>query len=252
MKEIVLRNGIEFADYPFWAPWRYWTEYYKWDGQYFSEYQRILESPKYRFQVMNDADHAVQIHDYDLALKLYQEVIDSKTLDWWSDARMEYLGWTNGGFRGKKPADLKAPSPDPNEYPNLAAYTRYRLMILHILRGSMPEAQAAYQDLQQRYTEGTPGSIYAQMAQAFWTDYAAAHDVTEACGKSLAVAVNHEKEAFQYLRDNYSDGWKRTYSIDQLCPYKHFSVNDNAYSTLNFGSARARIDLPTNRWLPRV
>ncbi len=48
------------------------------------------------------------------------------------------------------------PQPDPNEYPNLAAYARYRIMLLYLLQGWDSDAQVIYETLQEIILRGHP------------------------------------------------------------------------------------------------
>jgi hypothetical protein len=99
---------------------------------------------------------------------------------------------------------------------------RFRLIGLHILRGNVSDAQVVYQTLLKKYPEGTPGSIYAKMAQVFWDNYTVTQNIGQACGKSLAIAIENQEIATRYLIDEYprDGGGKPHYTIGELCPYK--------------------------------
>ncbi len=187
----------------------------------FSVYNKFFDPPQYRFQAVEDADHAVSTQTYDQALALYQQVISNDKLDWWTTERMEYILYAEVARRNKEPYLATPPTPDPNEYLYLVAYARYRIIVLHLLHGNEPDALVVYQTLLQKSPTGTPGSIYARMAQAFWENYATTHAIGQACGKSRVVAIENEEEATRYLIDDYAnDGWGKTpYTLWALCPF---------------------------------
>jgi hypothetical protein len=95
------------------------------------------------------------------------------------------------------------------------------MMVLHLLRRYDSDGQVVYQTLLKKYPDGSPGSIYAKMAQAFWISYENTHSLGLACGEARAAMKGKEEEATQYLYDDYSDdGWGQDhYIIDQLCPF---------------------------------
>jgi hypothetical protein len=223
MKEIVLHNGsVLTADYYGTAPWRRLTEYFKWNGNQFILVRKFFDPPQYRFQAVEDADQAVLAGNYDQALDLYRRVIFDDKLDWWTLERMEYIIHKIIAKRDSKPFDVTPPAPDPNEYFYLGAYARFRMMILLLMHGYPSDAQVVYQTLLDMFPKGKPGSVYAQMAQAFWEDYQVNHSVGLACGKSQVAARNNVEDPTRYLVDDYArGGWgKPPYTIEQLCPFK--------------------------------
>ena len=96
-------------------------------------------------------------------------------------------------------------------------------MVLHLMRGYDSDAQVVYQTLQKKFPDGTPGSVYTDMAQAFWENYQANHEIGQACGKSRDVANQRLDEATHYLYDNYADygaDGNANYTLQQLCPFQ--------------------------------
>jgi hypothetical protein len=218
MKEIVLKQGFWLAPDLICdtAPLRKSTEYYKWNGQNFVFYKMIFDPPQYRFQAVEDADHDVLDREYDQALALYQRVIFDNRLEWWTNARKDYIYSCNGY---SNPPSTTPPSPDPNEYQYQAAYARFRIMVLHLMHGYQSDAQVVYQTLLKKFPDGTPGSVYADMAQAFWGEYQTSHSLVQACGKSQDVASHRLDEATRYLLDNYGYDGTVNYTLQQLCPF---------------------------------
>lgn len=219
--DIVLYQGSPLsADYFGSAPWRRYTQYFQWNGQNYTITDQFFDPPQYRFQAVEDADHAVMALDYDQAIDLYQQVIFNDRLEWWTIERRDYI------FQEKSqelsPLTMTPPAPDPNEYSYLSAYARFRIMVVHLLRGYDSDAQVVYQTLIDLFPEGTPGSIYAQMAEVFWKNYSVTHSASAACGEARAVAIWHEQEATQYFMDDYKHlGYpKENYTVQMLCPFQ--------------------------------
>jgi hypothetical protein len=222
MIEIVLNNGVFLtADYNGSAPYRRITEQFKWNGQNFFLSKKFFDPPYYRFQAVEDADYAVLAKSYDQALNLYQQVIFNDKLEWWTEYRREYILWGIMGWI-KTPPVPTPPVPDPNEYLYLSAYARFRIMIMYLIRGYDSDARVVYQTLLKKFLDGSPGSIYAQMAQAFWEDFQISHSPGDACMKARDVAMEDGEAATHYLLDDYVyDGYpKEPYTIEQLCPFK--------------------------------
>ena len=85
---------------------------------------------------------------------------------------------------------------------HLAAYARFRMMLLYVVQGWMSDAQVVYDTLQKKYPEKTNGYIYAEMAQVFWTEYAASGMLDQACGRAVQIA-NQDIEGYRYLGSEY-------------------------------------------------
>jgi hypothetical protein len=224
IKDIVLHNGSPLSadNYGYGiAPWRRITKYYKWDGEHFTLLKKFFDPPEYRFQAVEDADHAVLNQEYDKALDLYQQAIFSDKLEWWTQDRKAFIVQQKRAKGWREPVPTYSPTPDPNEYFYLSAYARFRIMVVHLLHGYDSDAQVVYQTLLKKYPEGTPGSIYAKMAQVFWQNYEKNHSLGQACEEAITAMKPVEEEATRYLIDDYEkDGWgQKHYVIEQLCPY---------------------------------
>lgn len=215
-QEVVLSYGIGHGnDALYNGPWRVRTSIYMWNGQDFVRTQHALEPPRYRFQALQDADEATWRGQYVEALALYQAVIFSDELEWWSAARQSYefdVLYTD--------PNLAAPTPDPKEWPNLAAYARYRLILLHLLEGRTAEAEVVYTTLQEKFPAGAEGHVYAELAAVFWAEYQAAQRMNGACAKAVAFA-DQQGETILYYLGAYHHGWQsERYWPETLCPFK--------------------------------
>jgi hypothetical protein len=220
MPEYVIHDGIPIVEDDYYStfPWRKETDYYKWDGSMFALYRKYFSPAEYRFQAVQDADLASSYREYDRAQELYQQVIFSDKLEWWSPERSEYE--IISFFQPDVAPTLLPLQPDPAEMDHLAAYARFRMMLLYVVQGWMSDAQVVYDTLQKKYPENTDGHIYAQMARAFWTEYAVSGMLDQACGKAVQVANQSKEEATRYLGSDYHGYQSLKYQPQDLCPFR--------------------------------
>jgi hypothetical protein len=184
----------------FGIPWREETQYFRWNGTHYVFEHSHFSAPEYRFQAVQDGDRAMLDENYDQALDLYQQVIFSDQLKWWTAERYNQI--SEAYFNTLTLPLLPTPTlsaPDPLEYDFLAAYARYKIMVLHAARGWASDAQTVYDTLQTKYPEGKPGHIHAMTATAFWNEYQATQDAGLACQAALAFANQHKPEIIRYL-----------------------------------------------------
>jgi hypothetical protein len=218
--ELIVNGGLAIrGDDLEHGPYRAETDIYMWNGTGFALHSMDLDPPQYRFQAVQDGDRYVLFGQYDKALDLYQQAIFSDKLDWWSPERSEYdRDLFDALYSGQATPAL--PAPGLNEYPNLAAYARYRIMLLHIVRGWLPEAKTVYDTLQLKFQEWEEGHAYAEMAAAFWTEYQASQDIGQACNKAVEYATANTELTLTYIGSDYH-GWQSHYykPID-VCPFK--------------------------------
>ncbi|MCJ7435785.1 MAG: hypothetical protein MUO77_20075 [Anaerolineales bacterium] len=228
-QEIVSTDGI-----PIWSvyndglPWRSEKRYFKWDGYCYSIYRQEFSSPVYRFQSAQDGDRLSLAGEYEQALYSYRQAIFSNELKWWSPELRKhlqdiYLQPTN------TPTPIP-PLPDDNEYYVLAAYARYRIMLLYVLQGWNSDAKTVYDTLQKMFGEGKVGHIYAEAATIFLEEYHATANVQLSCQKVVEYVTANEVEALKYLgniKDTsdlslalYHGFQSLDYSPKDICPFK--------------------------------
>ncbi len=216
-KELVLSGGVLYAGlYYNMGPWRTETQIYSWNGDTFVYFTSYFSAPEYRYQAVQDGDRAALQGNYQEALDLYQQAIFSDKLDWWSLARKKYYMDVN--VNGNK--NVTPPAPDPNEYYCLAAYARYRIMLLDVLRNYRSDAQTVYDTLQGKFPEGQAGYSYAEMAAAFWNEYQSSTNISLACSKAINYATNHSNEILYYLGSDYHGVQDIVYKPEDICPFK--------------------------------
>jgi hypothetical protein len=219
IKEVVAERGI-----PVWStywdglPWRYETNYYKWDGLNYVFSKREFDAPTYRFQAVQDGDRFSLAGNYNLALAMYQEAIFSDELEWWSPERQANLREVWEVEFGDDPTPTPVPS-DPDEYYYLAAYSRYRIMLLHILQGWMDEAEVVYNTLQDKFPEEQVGHQFAEMATIFWHEYQETQDIPQACSLAIDYVDTHSEILF-YLGDRHHGDQGKRYTPMDICPFE--------------------------------
>jgi hypothetical protein len=221
VQEIIAFSGMGAESfYVLGLPWRHEWQYFRWDGRNYVLYDRGYSAPEYRFQAVRDGDRLALSGRYDEALESYQEAIFSGELEWWSAERRQYEQEVYGFEHWGKPAPTTTPVPDPDEYPNLAAYSRYQIILLHLLRGWEPEAKTTYDTLQAKFPEGVAGHAYAEMAAAFWAEYQSSKSFGGACDAAVQYATEHEQDILQYIGWDFH-GWQNPiYKPVDVCPFK--------------------------------
>jgi hypothetical protein len=172
------------------------SDVWAWDGAAFTLAYSKDAPPVFRIHAAWDGDMATLRGDYDDALAFYEQVIFDGTL----------LDWAGG---------------DPDESSRLTAYARYRIMLLHIVRGNQFEADVMY-DILQRFPGEVGGRAFAALATAFWNEYEynTNRDITAACGKAVEYAATHAAEVLDPLGSAfYGRGWP-DYVPNGVCPFQ--------------------------------
>lgn len=223
--EYIVNIGIPVLEtYQLGIPWRQEQQIYKWDGDKFIFFKNTFSPPEYRFQAVQDGDRAARDGDYDRALAFYQQAIYSNTLGWWSPERRNNVSdafFNSFGASSGIPAS-PPPEPDPEEYDSLAAYSRYRIMLLDLSRGWESDAAVLYKTIQEKYMDGKPGHIYAVLAENVWDEFSKSGDLGKACNEALDFAANNQDSIFYYLSGSGFPGNHGIYyETDPLwiCPY---------------------------------
>ena len=223
IKEMVVYRGIPvWETYTMGIPWRHETKYYKWNGRHYTFHRLEFDEPQYRFQAVQDGDRFAYLGDYDEALEMYQKVIFDDELEWWSPERQAQLEheWIYRHGTDSRTPTVTPPVPDNDEYYYLVAYSRYRIMVLHISRGWLDEAQIVYNTLQDKFPEGQAGSPFAEMATAFWNKYQEAQDIEQACSQAVAYASTHPEILFYLGAEHHGLVHSVWYEPEYVCPFE--------------------------------
>ena len=137
--ELTLFGGLPIRE----PTWRSEIHTHMWNGKNIVEQPVEYAQPVFRFQSIQDADTAVVVGKYDKALQLYEATISKKDLEWWSVERQKYEQAVIDAPWFHEPTPSVEPLPDINEYPHLAAYAYYRIMLLHIVQENESDALTA-------------------------------------------------------------------------------------------------------------
>ena len=100
---------------------------------------------------------------------------------------------------------------------HLAAYARFRILVLHALRGYSVEAQAVYDTLQSNFPEGQPGHASALLGEAFWQAFQVTQDVGQACNQALESMADPDE--IIYWLSGYHGFQSPNYQPVDLCPF---------------------------------
>lgn len=213
--ELILVGG----SYDFEIPWRQSIHTYIWDSNTFAEQPIEYVQPVYRFQAIQDADAAVLAGKYDKAIQLYQEAISNLKLEWWSVERREYEQTRIEIPGSQEPTPSVVPLEDKAEYPHLAAYAYYRIMLLHLVQGNESGAGTIHNTLQQKYGNDAYARPYVGMANAFWNAYQSTHKMYDGCAAAIKYAVEHP-ETLTPLGSDYHGRQSHIYVPADMCPFR--------------------------------
>lgn len=219
LNELILDSGVPVWE-TYWSglPWRNKRTYYKWNDQSYSPYKIEFAQPEFRFQAIQDGDLAFSQQEYDKALSLYQDVIFSDKLKGYSPEIRENLRaiW-DAGF-GTNPTPTPYPISD-DEYPCLAAYAYYRILLLHLMQGYESEANIVYTTLGEKFGDNPYARPYVEMASAFWEAYHSTRKMYDGCAAAIQYAAEHP-EILTPLGSDYHGSQSHTYVPADVCPFR--------------------------------
>ena len=219
--ELVIEGPFpSMGSYIDYLPLRGQEDTYFWNGNNYDMSRSKFSPPTYRFQAIQDGDAESLDGNFDKALIFYKEVILSEKLQWWSMDRREHeIKLYLDIWDPAKPTPLPEPPEDKTEYPRLAAYAYYRIMLLHFVQGQESEAATTYQTLQETFGNDPYARPYAEMASAFWEAYQPAHSVYDGCAAAIQYAVEHP-EILIPLGSDYHGAQSHTYVPADVCPFR--------------------------------
>jgi hypothetical protein len=215
-KEIIWSFSEYLYSFP---PWRTGIDTYKWDGKQFVRLPIRYDPPQYLFQALQDGDRATRDGNFVDAEKAYQETILNSKLEWWSEKRQNDTMYNinNEGWSAIGTPALG--TPDPAEYPSLAAYAYYRIMLLHIVQGQEAEAASTYQTLQETFGNDPYAAPYVEMATAFWDSYQSTQRMYDGCAVAIQYTVEHP-EILIPLGSDYHGAQSHIYKPADVCPFR--------------------------------
>jgi hypothetical protein len=190
-----------------------------WNGQNYVVLAEGSDPPQYRFQAIQDGDLQARYGYYAEALSFYQAAIFDDRLEWWSPERELYEIRTYWTQYDPTPTVYPTAIFDDTEYPRLAAYAYYRIMLLHIVQGHESDAGTVYKTLQQKFGSDPYGRPYAEMATAFWETYQSTYKMYTGCAAAIQYAVEHP-EILAPLGSDYHGYQSHTYAPEDVCPLR--------------------------------
>ncbi|MDZ4763324.1 MAG: hypothetical protein SGI73_02150 [Chloroflexota bacterium] len=161
---------------------------YDWDGVVYTQSITQLNPPRFRIQVIHDADAAFAAGRTSDAIALYDLSLNSPSLEAW-----------RGG----------------DENPVLQTYALYRLLLAFAYTNDerlVPTVQA----ILTAYPDPAAAPVYATLATAFWNAYQITNNLNAACATvkdSIAVLPDALSLLNRYGSRN------PTYTADDLCPF---------------------------------
>lgn len=222
-KEIIMSNSrLTQPDNDF--PYRKETRICMWNGQNIVVYKNEFDAPYYRFQAVQDGDRATLSGDYDEAVDFYQRTINDRDLQWFTEERKWHDFWVYHSEyfpSAKEPTPTASPSlvQDPNEYPILAAYAYYRIMLVHILQNDTEKAETTLSTFKSEFPVGSPGSYFMQAASIFWQEYQLSRNVQNSCKKIIEYVQEHPLPT-EYLGDWNHGAHSILYGPESVCPFR--------------------------------
>ncbi|HNE04609.1 MAG TPA: hypothetical protein PLT08_08835 [Anaerolineales bacterium] len=208
-----------FGDFCDGTPIRKKTTTLKWNGKNYVVDDMNYSLAQYRFQAIQDGDWQTGYGNYLEALTYYKAAIFDNKLDWWSLEREKHERYTYMSQYDPTPVASPLPNPDPAEYPSLAAYAYYRIILLHLVQGQEAEAASAYQTLQDTFGTDQYAAPYIEMTTAFWEAYQSTHKMYDGCAAAIQYAVEHP-QILTPLGSDYHGWQSHIYVPADVCPFR--------------------------------
>ncbi|MFN8377785.1 MAG: hypothetical protein U0452_03865 [Anaerolineae bacterium] len=160
---------------------------YDWNGAVYVRSFTNEDPPRFRVQVVQEADAAFAAGDYATAALLYQQAADDSAL----------ANWQN------------------DDSAILPAYAMYRLLLLDSFTGD-PRLVQTQARLLNAYPDLAAAPVYAEMALRYWTTLQATNNLRSACDDVRAIMAARP-EAVELL--NRYGSRSPAYSTASLCPF---------------------------------
>jgi len=220
VQELILDSGIPVWDtYYSGLPWRNKRTIYMWNGSYYIPNKVEFAAPEFRFQATQDGDLATNQSEFDKALSLYQDTIFSDKLKYYSVDIQKNL---QANWMARVGNIRSTPTPYPNdftEYPRLAAYAYYRIILLHLVQEHESDANTVYNTLQEKFSNDPYGHPYVEMATAFWEAFQSTHKMYAGCAAAIQYAAEHP-DILTPLGSDYHGWQSHQYKPEDVCPFR--------------------------------
>ncbi len=122
-----------------------------------------------------------------------------------------------------QPHPVVLPQPDPAEYDAIAAYARFKIMLIYASHGWLSDAQSMYEHIQRDYPPESSAHPYAELADAFWSEFTPAQDIAAACQSAIKFAFANRSEILVYIGGGSYFGTTTTIDYgkhhEYICPF---------------------------------
>ncbi len=169
------------------GPLRTGVNIYDWNGTVYTLSITQLDPPRFRIQVVHEADRYFSRLAVEDAIALYELALEDPDLRYWF-----------------------------NDGPvTLADYINYRLLLAYAYTEN-PLLLEAFERISQAHPDPTNAPIYAEMAFAYWGTLQATSNLHSAC-VAVQRIVEEEPRALSLL--NRYGSHNPTYEAEDLCPF---------------------------------
>jgi hypothetical protein len=169
------------------GPLRTGLNVYDWDGTRYVLSIAQYDAPRFKIQVLHEADRAFERGDLVNAIALYNVALNNPDLRFWFNDEVEAL----------------------------RSYALYKLLVVQTQAGGIPQIDA-FQLLISAYPDLAAGPVYAALAQTFLTTFQTSAAIGNACAEVVS-AINQRPEALDLL--NRYGSQSPTYTARDLCPF---------------------------------
>ena len=225
-KEIIVKDAGPCDKQTFYesGPWLGQQVTFTWNGESFLLSDYRIDSPAYRYQALQEADRAFLMRDYDQASILYDKVVGSTMLEWYSLDRKKYF-WDiySAKLAGRDTSEIHLPYLRADEYQYLSAYARFRKIVLLLASGKQADAYYTYQLLDQIYTEKNPGFWHAEMGRIYWKAVQEGMSLTDAC-RPVIEYVEQNPKLLEALGDQWHGEQSHIYIAADVCPLDEMDI----------------------------
>lgn len=140
-------------------------------------------------------------------------------MTWGSPERQKYEQGQIDSIWLNEPTPSVVSTKDATEYPRLAAYAYYRIMLLHFVQGNESEASTVYKTLQEKFVNDPYARPYVEMASAFWDASQSTHKMYDGCAAAIQYAAEHP-EMLVPLGSDYHGSQSHIYVPADVCPFR--------------------------------
>ncbi len=169
------------------GPLRTGTLIYDWNGTAYTLSITQFDAPRFRIQIVQEADRAMQIDDYETATRLYQRAADDPDLqNWLADD-----------------ADV------------LRSYALFRLLTTYTFIEDERNI-AVLQTLGETFLDPATAPVYVALSNAFWETFQSTGNINTACAEVQNI-IRDRPEAIGLL--NRYGSSSPSYTSRSLCPF---------------------------------